>query len=182
MLSSKKQALRAMQAKYPQNMGGIPNNVRNFAHDKNEKQMKKNLFLAFSLAAALSAQARSLVITTGDGTKAYFPISDTERPVMEFANGTMRVSGKDFAFADVSDFRIADDEPTAISALPAFRRAGGAIVVESTAPMVVVTIDGKPVQADIQTVEGVQTVSTDKLRPGIYVVKAGQSTFKFVKR
>lgn len=144
--------------------------------------MKRILLMATVLLSAFSVQARSLVVTTTNGQKAYFNISDTERPVMQFIKGTVWVNGRHYQFGNVKDFRIVDEDPTGISAVEAFTRQEGAIVVGTNERVVVATIDGKIVEADITVDGGKQVVRVDNLPKGIYVIRAGKNSFKFVKR
>lgn len=143
--------------------------------------MKKLLFTATMLLAAFSMQARSLVVTTTSGAKAYFTISDTERPVIQFIKGTVWVSGRHFQFGNIKDFRI-EDEQTGISAVKTFTQEEGAIAVGTNGHVTVATIDGKVVEAEVTVDGGKQIVRVDNLPKGIYIVHAGKSSFKFVKR
>lgn len=144
--------------------------------------MKRTILPIALLALALNIEARSLVVTTTSGTKAYFPITDTERPVMQFINGNIWVSGKHYQFADIKNFRITDDEPTAIAAIPAYTQREGCIVVDSEVAVTIATLDGKVVNADVTRGDGTTAISVASLPPGIYVIKAGKASFKFVKR
>lgn len=144
--------------------------------------MKKIFIMAIVLLSALSTQARSLVVTTTRGMKASFTISDTERPVMQFIRGTLWISGRHYQFSDIKEFRLVDDDPTSISAVKTFTRQEGGIAVGTKERVTVATIDGKVVSADITLDGDKQIIRVDNLPRGIYIIRAGEESFKFVKR
>lgn len=144
--------------------------------------MKKIIFLSIALLTVAALQARNLVITTSGGTRVSFTVSDTERPVMRFINGTIWVNGRHFQFAGVSDFRLTDDEPTSITSVEAYAQQEGAIAVNSREPAAIYTLDGKAVKTDITRDGDRQVISTLGLPHGVYIIRAGKTSFKFVKK
>lgn len=144
--------------------------------------MKKTA-LTLSLAlAALTAGARGLLITTKGGVEAYFPITATDRPVMSFVHSQVWVEGRHYQFGDIAEFRLVDADPTGIQVPVVAERLGGAIVLNTLAAVVVSDLDGRRVEVSVSRVDGRQVVDVSRLRKGAYVVKAGASSFKFVKK
>lgn len=144
--------------------------------------MKKVLLSTCLLLAALTAGARGLLVKTTAGLEAYFPITDTDRPVMQFINQQVWVNGLHYQFGDIAEFRLVDADPTAISLPAAGRVAEGCLVVATTAPVTVSDLSGKVFRVPVTQADGHQVVDLTRLAHGTYVVRAGKSSFKFVKK
>lgn len=144
--------------------------------------MKKFLLSALLLVSALSAGARGLLIKTKAGVEVYFPITDTDRPVMRFLNAQVWVDGKHYQFGDIAEFRLVDADPTGIDVPTMARRAGNIIVLATTAPVSISDLGGRQVEASVSSSDTHQTVDVSGLAKGTYVVKAGKCSFKFVKK
>jgi len=100
--------------------------------------MKKALLSFSLLLVALTAGARGLLLKTTTGLEAYFPITDTDRPVMRFVNQQVWVNGRHYQFGQIAEFRLVDSDPTSISLPVEGRMAEGCIVV-ATAETVTVS-------------------------------------------
>lgn len=144
--------------------------------------MKKVLLSTCLLLAALTAGARGLLIKTKAGVEAYFPITDTDRPVMQFVNQQVWVSGRHYQFGDIAEFRLVDSDPTGVSLPTEGRLAQGALVVATTEPVTVSDLSGKLQRVPVSEADGHQVVDLTRLSRGTYVVRAGKSSFKFVKK
>lgn len=147
----------------------------------------KKIALVFCLAlTVLAASARGLLITTKGGVAAYFPITATERPVMIFVNSQVWVEGRHYQFGDIAEFRLVDADPTGVRLPIVAERAGSAIVLNTLATVVVSDLDGRLVEVPVSQADGQadgrQVVDVSRLPKGAYVVKAGKSSFKFVKK
>lgn len=144
--------------------------------------MKKLLLSTCLLLVALTVGARGLLIKTTAGLEAYFPIADTDRPVMRFVNQQVWVSGRHYQFGDIAEFRLVDADPTAISLPTEGRQAEGVLIVATTAPVTVSDLSGKLLRVPVSQADGRQVVDLTRLAHGTYVVRAGKSCFKFVKK
>lgn len=143
----------------------------------------KKLALVLCLAlTVLAASARGLLITTKGGVAAYFPITATERPVMIFVNSQVWVEGRHYQFGDIAEFRLVDADPTGVRLPIVAERARSAIVLNTLATVVVSDLGGRLVEAPVSQADGRQVVDVSRLPKGAYVVKAGKSSFKFVKK
>lgn len=144
--------------------------------------MKKVLLSACLLLAAMTAGARGLLIKTTAGLEAYFPITDTSRPVMQFINSHIWVSGRHYQFGDIAEFRLADSDPTGITLPAELRQTEGVLVVSTTEAVRVSDLSGKLLRVPVTETDGRQVVDLSRLPHGTYVVRAGKSSFKFVKK
>lgn len=143
----------------------------------------KKLALVLCLAlTVLAASARGLLITTKGGVAAYFPITATERPVMSFVNSQVWVEGRHYQFGDIAEFRLVDADPTGVRLPAVAERTGNAIVLNTHAAVVVSDLEGRLVEVPVSQADGQQVVDVSRLPKGAYVVKAGKSSFKFVKK
>lgn len=144
--------------------------------------MKKTAFIFCLALTALTASARGLLITTKGGVAAYFPITATDRPVMSFVNSQVWVEGRHYQFGDIAEFRLVDADPTGVRLPAVAERAGNAIVLNTYAAVVVSDLGGRLVEVPVSQADGQQVVDVSRLPKGAYVVKAGKSSFKFVKK
>ena len=144
--------------------------------------MKKLLLSTCLLLATLTAGARGLLIKTTAGLEAYFPITDTDRPVMRFVNQQVWVSGRHYQFGDIAEFRLVDADPTAISLPTEGRQAEGVLIVANTATVTVSDLSGKLLRVPVSQADGHQVVDLTRLAHGTYVVRAGKRSFKYVKK
>ncbi len=144
--------------------------------------MKKVLLSACLLLAAMTAGARGLLIKTTAGLEAYFPITDTSRPVMQFINSQIWVSGRHYQFGDIAEFRLTDSDPTGITLPAELRQTEGVLVVSTSEAVRVSDLSGKLLRVPVTEADGRQVVDLSRLPHGTYVVRAGKSSFKFVKK
>lgn len=144
--------------------------------------MKKSAFIFCLALTALTVSARGLLITTKGGVAAYFPITATDRSVMSFVNSQVWVEGRHYQFGDIAEFRLVDADPTGVRLPAVAERAGNAIVLNTHAAVVVSDLGGRLVEVPVSQADGQQVVDVSRLPKGAYVVKAGKSSFKFVKK
>ncbi len=144
--------------------------------------MKKTLLSLSLLLATLTAGARGLLIKTTTGLEAYFPITDTDRPVMRFINQQVWVAGRHYQFGQVAEFRLVDADLTAISLPAEGLAAEGCLVVAATDAVTVCDLSGKRLPVRVTQADGHQVVDLTRLAHGTYVVRAGKRSFKYVKK
>ena len=101
---------------------------------------------------------------------------------MIFVNSQVWVEGRHYQFGDIAEFRLVDADPTGVSLPIVAERAGSAIVLNTLATVVVSDLGGRRVEVPVSQADGRQVVDVSRLPKGAYVVKAGKSSFKFVKK
>lgn len=148
--------------------------------------MKKTLLLAIALMMAMSMSAKSLVLTLADGTDVYFLLGGEKDPVMKVTNETVTVDTQSFTFTDVVKFRISQtDDPNAIRELTSgsTRFDGNTLFVSSSDKQIqLYTVDGKKVDVKGSQTDGMTMIPVDNLSSGIYLLRVGNQTMKFIKK
>ena len=149
--------------------------------------MKKLLTLIVLLSVVIATQAKSLVLTLVDGTEVYYLLGGSTNPVMKFVgNGEITVDADTYTFSGIKSFRISNtDDPSGIEAVKAASTKfdGNTLYINTKEKDVkVYSADGKLVETDVNVSDDMVAVSTAKLIKGVYVVKVGKTSFKFMKR
>jgi hypothetical protein len=131
--------------------------------------------------------AKSLVITLSNGRKVYYLIDNDNVPVMRFSDNEMTVDNDTYRFSGIKEFRISEeDDPTGLeqiaSSRPSMSLSESAIYIESADAVSVFTIDGKSVSVKVSDAGGLKTIDTSSLDKGVYVIKSGDTSFKFMKK
>ena len=148
--------------------------------------MKKTILLTIAAMMALSMSAKSLVLTLADGTEVYFLLGGEKDPVMKISKETVTVDTKSFTFTDVVKFHISQtDDPNAIQKITAgsTRFDGTTLFVSSTDKSVqVYTVDGKKVNVKSSQSDGMTMIPVANLESGIYVLRVGNQSMKFIKK
>ena len=146
----------------------------------------KSLLLTLCLLLSMGASARSLVVELQDGTLVYFLLSADASPTMNVADGQVTIEGNEYAFAEVKRFYISEEDvPTAIDGKKTTEETemkNGVLYVSTTEPVGVYTTDGRLVQKGGRADAVRSTVSTESLPAGVYVIRYGKKSFKFIKR
>lgn len=146
----------------------------------------RKLLLLMVLAACSSVgmKAKSVVFVLADGTEVYYLIDKT--PVMKWADGVVTVETDTYTVEGISRFYISEtDEPNAIEDVVAkagLHMDGSNIVVKTAGKVDVYTVDGKSVDARQTMSGGYVSVDTSTLPQGIYIVRIGNQSMKFLKR
>ena len=151
--------------------------------------MKKLLLSTLLVLSFGSVVAKSLVITLTNGRKVYYLLdsSGVKNPVMRFEGNNVVVDADTYTFYDIREFRISmDDDPAGIeevvAARPSMKLNGQSLYVETADPVVVFSANGQKVSAPSVVSDGLQMVDVSALPKGVYVVKAGDMSFKFLKK
>lgn len=149
--------------------------------------MKRLLTLIVAMAAIMAANAKCLVLTLTDGTEVYYQLGSGTNPKMKFnGNGEITVDADTYTFSGIKNFRISnEDAPAAIESVKtASSKFDGNTLYITTKErdIKVYTTDGKLVETEIVASDDVVAVSTTKLPKGVYVVKVGRQSLKFMKR
>lgn len=138
------------------------------------------------LASACMVSARSLVLTLSNNTKVYYLLGGEVNPVMRFVDGKMTVNTDTYAFSNIKNFFISEeDDPTAIEEVKpvASRFDGNTLVVEGEAKAVkVYGTDGKRVDAPVVQLDGHVSVDMSGLRKGTYIINIGKDSVKVQKK
>ena len=130
-------------------------------------------------------QARKLVVTLLDGTQVFYSITDTDRPVMEFADGMVTVKADSFSFGDIREFRLAkdDDAVKGLSAdLSGLRLDHGRIYLNQASAVSVFSLKGQRVEVPASVQDRLTVLDVSALPAGVYVIKTDRTSFKFVKK
>lgn len=151
---------------------------------------KKNLLTALFLAVSfLPATAKSLVLTLADGSEVYYLLGGETNPMMKFIDGAVYINADEYSFGGIEKFRISQtDDPNGIEAI-ASEKGGisiekGAIYIKSTANLGDISIyaaNGAKIDAPIEKSGDIIVVNTVSVPKGIYIIKAGNSSVKFIK-
>jgi hypothetical protein len=147
--------------------------------------MKKFLFTITLLAfAVLAAKARSVVFVLTDSTKVYYAVADGQ-PAIRLSKTGFKVGADSYEFSRFDRFYLSDDDgPSSIANLlqerPRFDH--GLFVAETTQPVALYGINGRPVRVrqwrDAQRI----AVDTASLPAGIYLIRIGSESIKFTKK
>ena len=149
--------------------------------------MKRTLLSGIAiLLVAVCASAKSLVLELNDGTLVYYLLGGETNPVLRFDGDEVMVDADKYAFTDVAKFFISEEnQPTAIDGKPAEAQTemkDGQLYVSTQETVAVYTTDGRLVSRARQAGKGCSVVDASQLAAGVYVVRYGKKSFKFVKR
>lgn len=142
--------------------------------------MKKLLFIIVLMVAAVTVQAKSLVITLADGTEVYYLLGGDVNPVMKFKDGKVTVNADAYEISDIKKFVISQtDDPSGIKAETFY--------VKGKQDIEVFSLDGKKVDSikstSLQSKEdAISSLSLTTLPKGVYVLKIGSATMKVLKK
>lgn len=147
--------------------------------------MKKILFTLMLLTlAVLAARARSVVFVLTDSTKVYYVVEDG-KPAIKLSKTGFKVGADSYAFSRFDRFYLTDDDDPAFVATlrqQGFSLDRGVFMAETTQPVTVYTIDGRPVQVEQQRDDRRIAIDTASLPAGIYLLRMGRETIKFTKK
>lgn len=139
------------------------------------------LFLFFTM---LPAGARSVVFVLKDSTKVYYVVSEG-KPIIKLNKKGFSVDNDSYLFSSFDRFCLTnDDTPSSVDHFLAdgLRFENGAFIAETTMPVAVYTVDGKQVDVSQHRAGNHVAVDTSSLQPGIYLLRLGRETIKFVKK
>ena len=147
---------------------------------------KKSLLLMVCLLlSVLGANAKSLVIELADGTQVYYLLGGETSPTMTVTNGEVTLNDDKYSFTEVKRFFISEeDQPTGIDGLKSAEPTelkDGVLYVATSEPVSVYTTDGRLVLKGKNTDAVRSTIDTEALTAGVYVVRYGKKSFKFIK-
>ena len=133
----------------------------------------KKAFLTIMLlvVVALSASAKSVVFVLNDSTKMYYPLAEA---VIKFSNKGFKVGSDTYEFASFDRFFISNEDAPFISNEDAPSGIYQAIDGEwQKQPSAIYDMNGRKVA------DGVELSSLPK---GIYILKYGNKSVKFIKK
>lgn len=151
--------------------------------------MKKFLLLSLlSLCLSATASAKSLVLLLEDGTKVYYLLGGDTNPLMKVVDGEVYVNADKYAFSGINKFYIStEDDPNGIGGVEAEGKSvapvmqDGVLYVNTTGAVSVYTLDGRATGAEVSSVNGGVAVNVDALPKGVYILKVGKNSVKFMK-
>lgn len=147
--------------------------------------LKKTILIGIlSLLAALTVEARSLVVVLTDSTKIYFLLDD--KPVLRLDGDMVWIDTQSFSIDHVDRFYISQtDDPSGIEAVMAERKMqmnGSTLVIAGEEEVTLYAVNGTKVKARVSKSSGMTSVDTSELPKGPYVVRMGKVSFKFIKK
>ncbi len=152
--------------------------------------MKKNLILLLIclFAATSTTTAKSLVISMKNNKKVYYLLGGETNPMMRFVDGNITVEADSYTISDIKNFYISEtDDPNAIEGVLTKNdisyNANTLIINSSNVNSIkVYTINGAQVNTEIQKSGDIIAVDLNSLPQGTYIVTAGGSSFKVMKK
>ncbi len=152
--------------------------------------MKKNILLLLIclLASMGTATAKSIVFTMQNGTLVYYLLGGETNPMLRFVDGKVTVDADEYSLSDIKNFYISStDDPNSIESVLTKQdisyNANTLVINSSNAGTVkVYSISGAQVNAEIQKSGDIITVDLNPLDKGTYIINAGGSSFKVMKK
>ncbi|MCR5132106.1 MAG: T9SS type A sorting domain-containing protein [Prevotella sp.] len=147
--------------------------------------MKKTIIMSLLLLAVTSVSAKSVVMVLNDSTKVYYLI-ENGKPVLKMKDNGFTVNNQDtYEFETFNRFFISnEDAPTGINQLEAsdLLFEGGSLLIESSQAARVYSADGKAISVPMRQVGNKQSFDLSAMPPGIYVLRCGNQSMKFMKK
>lgn len=148
--------------------------------------MKKTFFLMLGCALALAVQAKSLVVVLADGTQVYYLLGGAKDPVMTYDKESIVVNADKYAFSGVDRFYVSKtDDPSAVKDVKTedMKFDGNTLYVSAANKHIeVYRADGVRVKVGQTVKNGLTAVPMASLPSGTYVVRVGETSFKFCKK
>lgn len=151
--------------------------------------MKKLLLvLSLLLLTSVRMDAKSVVFTLTDGTLVYYLLGGDTDPMLRFSDGIVTVEADSYALSNIKNFYISEtDDPNAIERVLDSRNmsySGGTLVFRAATQQAVkvYAADGREVEALVSRSGDLTTVCLSALPAGTYIVRAGQSSVKVLKK
>lgn len=149
--------------------------------------MKKLFLTALFLLGLTTLQAKSLVVSLTNGTLVYYLLGGETNPMMRFTEGRVSINGNEYEFSKIRCFYISEtDDPNGLDFAPKAPvvecREAGLLIRQAQGSLVsVCELDGKVVVPTFVNREECTRVDLSSQPSGVYVVKVGADSFKFVK-
>jgi len=144
-----------------------------------------------AMMAAESDAPNAFVVWTADGEKVSFLLSDS--PVTTFSDTDIIITSAttqvEYSKTGVAKFTLERIDtslsPSVQATTGSMTRQAGAFVFENFAPHTAVCLSGlggTMVYSGTMSAEGSLTLPTSGLAAGIYIIKAGDKSYKFTKK
>lgn len=148
---------------------------------------KKTLLLTLLLLlTTVGASAMSLVLELKDGTLVYYLLTAEVSPTITMNDGQVTINANEYSFEEVKRFYVSyEDAPTAIDGRKTESETemkNGMLYVATDKPVNVYTTDGRLVQNGLRADAVRGMINTESLATGVYVIRYGKKSFKFIKR
>ncbi len=140
------------------------------------------------LMATGMAEAKSLVLTMKNGTKVYYLLGGETNPMMYFVDGQVNVNADEYTITNIKNFYISEtDDPVGIENVLSkndISYSANTLVINSPSvkDVKVYAVNGAQVNAEVQKAGDIITVDLNSLATGTYIIKAGGSSFKVMKK
>ena len=148
--------------------------------------MKKTFFLMLGCALAFAVQAKSLVVVLADGTQVYYLLGGEKDPVMVYDKEHIIVNADQYTFSGVDRFYVSKtDDPSSVDGvkIEGMKFDGNTLYVSAENKRIAVYMTNGVRVAVGQTVKnGLTAVPMASLPSGTYIVRVGETSFKFCKK
>ncbi|MCM1313468.1 MAG: T9SS type A sorting domain-containing protein [Bacteroides sp.] len=153
--------------------------------------IKKKMMLAalFLSATFLPTAAKSLVLTLADGSEVYYLLGGDTNPMMKFIDGEVYINTDEYSFSQIEKFRISQtDDPNGIETVVSEKNGinieQGAVYIKTAAKAGEISVyaaNGAKIDAPVEKSGDIVTVHTATVPQGVYIIKTGNSSVKFIK-
>lgn len=140
------------------------------------------------LLAVGTLSAKSLVLTLGNGTHVYYLLGEEVNPMMRFVDGKVTVDTDVYEFSNIKNFYISEtDDPNgiehAIGSMTA-KYGNGFVIFDTDTPITikVYASNGSEYPVLPQHIGGKTIVDLHALPQGTYIITAGDTTLKVLKK
>lgn len=147
--------------------------------------MRKLLTLTTLFLLVMVLNAKSLVLVLSDGTQVYYYLGGEKNPVMKYDQERITIESDNYTFENIVKFYVSNTDADGIDNVKAtdFSYDGSTFYVNTTSrPVKVYKTDGTETKVGINSDNGVTAIQISSLERGVYIVKIGKSSFKFVKK
>lgn len=140
------------------------------------------------LLAVGTLSGKSLVLTLGNGTHVYYLLGEEVNPMMRFVNGKVTVNTDVYEFSNIKNFYISEtDVPNSIEHTIGSMTAkyGNDFVIFDTATPITIKVyasNGSEFPVAPQHIGGKTIVDLRTLPQGIYIITAGDTALKILKK
>ncbi len=147
--------------------------------------MRKLFTLTALFLFVMALSAKSLVLVLSDGTQVYYYLGGEKNPVMRYDKERITIEADNYTFEDVVKFYVSNTDADGIDDVKAVEcnYDGSTFYVNTTSKSVkVYKTDGTEAKVDVSSGNGVTAIQTSSLEHGVYIVKIGKTSFKFIKK
>ncbi len=136
-----------------------------------------------------STMAKSLVIRMQNNKRVFYLLGGETNPMMRFVDGKITVEADSYTISDIKNFYISETDDPLLSIESVLSKSdvkynANTLVINSSEikTIKVFTVGGTHVDAEIQKSGDIIAVDLNSLPQGTYIINAGGSSFKVMKK